>query len=133
MNGNGGHGKDVEIMSFNIDLLHNEFITVDNLFTPESKIKLHKYLAQLKNKIAGDFTEGDNALELFLNAAEMFGRLDGYNFFVGANLDNTFLILHYSFYHGSSVTSISDIKLPLSEIKTFINKKYQWLCGTNKK
>lgn len=129
VHGNGGHGADQSISCFNLDLLHHKTLTIDSLFNRENFQKFSNYLNSIKARLMEK--QGREILDF--EGFDFFASHSPYVQYRGFNLDSTNLILHYSAYHESSLTGIHDISIPLTEVKRFIDKKYLWLCGTDKK
>ncbi|HLT50253.1 MAG TPA: hypothetical protein VKZ90_07370 [Aequorivita sp.] len=116
--GNGGHGSYTRPDCFNLDLRNNKLLTIDSVFQTNKKKELIKFV-----KAEIDSIYGQNTFD------EMYPN---YIYFEGFTLIPNNMIIYYNVYHGSSVHNLIPIKIPLVEVKKYINEKYEWICSIGK-
>lgn len=127
-----GNGFGTSYYAFNLDLINNNILSIHSLFDSTNAEKLREYIH--KNIETGKIespNEGfstDDGFNIFGKTGEGYGSFD----YLGFLIHNNFIFLQYSYDYGRG-NGINSIKLPLSDIKKFINKKYRWVCETNKK
>lgn len=120
--GGGGNGFNTNIYDFNIDIYNNQILSIDSLFDSLNKVKLQAYFKKNITRITEGHLLDETHSEINLfgkTGEESYGSLE----YAGFGIDSSFLKLYYNKNYGRG-SSILDIKLPLGEIKRFINKKY---------
>jgi hypothetical protein len=123
VSGGGGNGFGTDYYCFNVDLRNNKLLTIHDLFNKENTKKLRNYVVKNTKSV----NEGLDWNEYF----NIFGKSEDYPAtgsyeFVGFIVDKKDLVLQYSYDYGRG-NGINELRIPLKNIKSFINKKYWWL------
>jgi hypothetical protein len=129
--GGGGAGFSSTEYFFNVDIYKNELMTIDSLFNSKNKIAAQQFVNKNIERLAKD---QHDLFELVNDSINIFGQTDeenSYYTFIGFNIDSSYLILSYN-HDGGRGNWSTTFRLPLKEIKPFINKEYSWIYSEKK-
>lgn len=120
LEGNGSYGGSKTPLCFNADLVNQELLTFESLFTPPNQKKV---------------------MVLFKAEFDKRYKKEGFSFaqdganiqFVGISTTQKQLIAHFSVYLGQSSHTLFEAPLPWAMLSPRIKKKYTWLYATKKK
>jgi hypothetical protein len=105
--GMGGHDVGRNIFCYNIDLKNNSLIQLDSIFNKANKEKV--------------FSLFDEQLK-----ADNLGMEFTYKAFINFNITNNDISFFYFVQQQNMKPSISEVKLPLTGLKKYLNKSFSW-------
>lgn len=124
--GQGGHGFGTNLSSFNVDVVNNKLLLINDLFNNANTKKLLKCLIEKRIEFPNETISLDESFNLF-GSSEGDQGYGSYEY-VGFRIENSSIIFSYSLVYSGRGNGINELELPLEDIKPFINKKYKWIC-----